>query len=80
MDFIFVRELIFNNENGWIEGCDDIEEMSNKMKLLVQNPKLNAQFGVASRSMVENKYPINEILEEKEGINSMLMDETEELK
>ncbi len=74
------RELVLNNENGWIVDRDDIEEMSNKMKLLAQNPKLNVQFGSAGRMMVENTYAINEILEEKEGIYAMLMDETEELK
>ncbi|WP_429714224.1 glycosyltransferase family 4 protein [Bacillus rhizoplanae] len=74
------RELIRNNENGWIVSCDNVEEMSDKLKLLAQNPNLNVQLGITGRMMIEKKYAINEVLKEKIGIYEMFMSETEELK
>lgn len=74
------KELILNNENGWTVGYDSIEEMVNKVKLLTQNPNLTVQFGMTGRSMIENTYAINKVLEEKKGIYGMFMRETEELK
>lgn len=73
------RELIYNNENGWVVGQDDTKEMSDKMKFFSQNPNLNARFGLSGRSMIEKKYSINKVLEGKKNIYAMFMNETEEL-
>ncbi|MGE7937959.1 glycosyltransferase family 4 protein [Bacillus paramycoides] len=74
------RELILNNENGWIISHSKIGEMSDKIKYLAQNPDLSIQFGNTGRIMIENKYSINEVLKEKKGFYAMFMSETEELK
>ncbi|PHA03075.1 glycosyltransferase family 1 protein [Bacillus pseudomycoides] len=74
------RELIINNENGWIISHNNLEEMSDKIKYLAQNPNLSIQFGKTGRIMIENKYAINEVLEEKKDIYAMFTGETEELK
>lgn len=74
------RELVLNDENGWIVSHDNIEEMSNKVKLFMQKPELGLQFGSTGRKIIENKYAIHEVLEEKEDIYAMFMGETEELK
>ncbi|MFJ8412542.1 glycosyltransferase family 4 protein [Bacillus paramycoides] len=74
------RELILNNENGWIISHSKIGEMSDKIKYLAQNPDLSIQFGNTGRIMIENKYSINEVLKEKKGLYAMFMSETEELK
>lgn len=74
------RELILNHENGWIVSHDNIEEMSNKIKHLAQNPNMNIQFGHAGRMIIETKYAINKVLGEKKDIYTMFMGETGELK
>ncbi|MGE7630983.1 glycosyltransferase family 4 protein [Bacillus paramycoides] len=74
------RELILNNENGWIISHSKIGKMSDKIKYLAQNPDLSIQFGNTGRIMIENKYSINEVLKEKKGLYAMFMSETEELK
>ncbi|MCM3735040.1 glycosyltransferase family 4 protein [Bacillus cytotoxicus] len=74
------RELILNNENGWIVSHDNIVEMSNKIKHFIQNPNLSVQFGSTGRKMIENKYAIHEVLDETKDIYAMFMGETEELK
>ena len=73
------RELILNNENGWIISHSNIEEMSKKIKYLAQNPNLSIEFGNTGRIMIENKYSINEVLEEKKDLYAMFTSETEEL-
>ncbi|MGG0275888.1 glycosyltransferase family 4 protein [Bacillus rhizoplanae] len=74
------RELILNNENGWIISHNNLDEMSDKIKYLAQNPSLSIQFGNTGRIMIENKYAINEVLEEKKDLYAMFTGETEELK
>ncbi|PGM87435.1 glycosyltransferase family 4 protein [Bacillus cereus] len=73
------RELIIHNKNGWIIDRDDIKTMSERINSISKNAKLQAQFGQCGRTIITNKYSVNEVLKEKQEIYTTYMDEMEDL-
>ena len=73
------RELIINNKNGWIIDHDDIKMMAERINSISKNIKLQAQFGQCGRTIITNKYSVNEVLKEKQEIYTTYMDEMEDL-
>lgn len=68
------RELIFNNENGWLIGINDVNAMSEKIKIIAGNKGLKSKLGCSGRNIVQSKYAINQVLTEMSCIYSSFMD------
>ena len=51
-----IPELIDDNENGFIYKYDNIDELSNKMKLLFEDKKLVEKFSKKSKELAKEKY------------------------
>ncbi|MGG0726049.1 glycosyltransferase family 4 protein [Bacillus mycoides] len=74
------RELIINNNNGWIVDRDDIKAMADRIKGISINPKVLAQMGQYGCTSIKNQYSVNEVLKEKQEIYTTFMGEMEELR
>ncbi|WP_010678084.1 glycosyltransferase family 4 protein [Bacillus timonensis] len=67
------KELIVTNENGWILQHDDLDGFSTKMKELANNEYVRNRLGKMSRSLMESKYGIDTVLDQKIEIYSRYM-------
>ncbi|HHW37914.1 MAG TPA: glycosyltransferase family 4 protein [Bacillales bacterium] len=74
------RELVLNNENGWVIDRDDKDGFARKVILLAHNKDLRIKLGANGRKMMERKYGTNQILLEKSRIYTTYMKEQEEMK
>ncbi|MBS4205819.1 glycosyltransferase family 4 protein [Lederbergia citrea] len=72
------RELVFNNQNGFLVGKEAIE-IANKIINLAVNKDLREQFGLHSRFVIEEKYSVDRILEESRQMYKKVMDQMEEI-
>ncbi|KRE97085.1 glycosyl transferase [Paenibacillus sp. Soil766] len=68
------RELVHNDDNGWIVDPNDSEAMAAKVKLLAHHKDLRLKLGKSGREMVESRYAIHSVLDEKRMIYSLFMD------
>jgi glycosyltransferase EpsD len=73
------RELVHNDDNGWIIAPNDIDAMSDRIQLLAQNHDLKYKLGRSGQEMIERRYAINKVLDEKRSIYSNFMDEKVEV-
>jgi glycosyltransferase EpsD len=73
------RELVQNFGNGFVIDPDDKNGMSDKIIMLSQNKALKHTLGMSGREMIERKYAINKVLDEKKFIYSTFMDEKVEV-
>ncbi|WP_310366094.1 glycosyltransferase family 4 protein [Neobacillus drentensis] len=71
------RELIKDGKNGWIIK-NNPEDFSSKIKMIARNSKMKYEFGVQGRDDVLLKYSISRVLEEKNNIYRLYMDEMED--
>ncbi|MEC0264418.1 glycosyltransferase family 4 protein [Paenibacillus anseongense] len=69
------RELVHNDNNGWIVEPNDYEAMAMKIKQLAQNKDLRSMLGQHGRNMVEIRYAIQTVLNEKRSIYSLYINE-----
>lgn len=74
------RELVGDGENGWIVDPENLGEISDKMRMLCEDPHLAKRLGKRGRAMVEKQYAVAQVLEEKKAIYNMLVSETEEVR
>ena len=74
------RELVRNNDNGWIVRSHSIKEMAEKMKVLSSDKRLKKKFGRSGRKLIASKFTINKVLFEKRSVYSSFMNEQEVLK
>ena len=51
-----IPELVNDNENGFIYQYDDVDELSNKMKLLFEDEKLVKAFSKKSKELAKENY------------------------
>ncbi|MBS4179156.1 glycosyltransferase family 4 protein [Lederbergia citrea] len=72
------RELVLNNQNGWLVESNPIE-MSKKMVILAKNKSLREQYGTQSRKIILEKYSLIKVLEEKSAIYKNVINEIEEV-
>jgi glycosyltransferase EpsD len=72
------RELIVEDQNGWI--IQDMKPMmfAKKLKLLAKDPGLRAVMGFQGRKIIMGKYSTSKIIEEKSAIYKSYMAEVEE--
>jgi glycosyltransferase EpsD len=73
-------ELIQNERTGWLIGLDDVNEMSEKIKILAKDEEKKRAFGHNARKVIENMYAMNKVLYEKSYIYSLFMEEMEEFR
>jgi glycosyltransferase EpsD len=73
------RELITNNNNGWIVDCQNENALSEKIKLLAVNSGLRMKLGLSGRHLIESAYSIKHVLEQKNNIYTNFMKEQEGL-
>lgn len=62
------RELVSNNESGWVISPKDIDSMFKKIEMLAKTKGLKNKLGYMGREKVESKYAINKILTEMSAI------------
>ncbi|NOU97327.1 glycosyltransferase [Paenibacillus sp. LMG 31456] len=74
------RELIHNDENGWIISPNDFAGMSDRIKTLASNEDLRIKLGSTGRHSIESRYAINQVLMEKISIYASFTDELEVVK
>jgi glycosyltransferase EpsD len=72
------RELITNQQEGWLIQGSDPHMFAKKMKLLAKDPAQRAVMGSHGRRLIINKFSTNKILQEKSAIYKPYMAETEE--
>ncbi|MBS4209165.1 glycosyltransferase family 4 protein [Bacillus sp. FJAT-50079] len=72
------RELISNNINGWLIE-KDIGNIADRIINLATNEDLRDLFGSHSRKIIEEKFSLNKVLEEKSLMYKKVMDEMEEV-
>ncbi|ASN06001.1 glycosyltransferase family 1 protein [Virgibacillus necropolis] len=73
------RELIHNNENGWLVKNNAIDIFSQKVVQLATSKGLKENFGENSRDLILSTYSINNVLAEKSRIYTTYMEERREL-
>jgi glycosyltransferase involved in cell wall biosynthesis len=71
-----VREVIENKKEGLLTPPMDIKEMANKIKKLLDHPKLRKQMGKAGRKKVVEKFEIAKVVDQLEEVymNSLKKD------
>ncbi|MCM3574687.1 glycosyltransferase family 4 protein [Mesobacillus subterraneus] len=72
------RELITNQQEGWLIPESDQQMFAKKMKLLAKDSAQRAVMGSKGRRLIINKFSTNKILQEKSAIYTPYMAETEE--
>jgi glycosyltransferase EpsD len=72
------RELITNQQEGWLIQSFNPQMFAKKMKLLAKDPAQRAVMGSNGRRLIINKFSTNKILQEKSAIYKPLMAEAEE--
>jgi glycosyltransferase involved in cell wall biosynthesis len=55
-DVLGTQELVVDNETGFLTPLADIDAMSEKIKLLAQNPNLRARFGTAGQNRITARF------------------------
>lgn len=73
------RELVHNNENGWLVAENDPSFFSEKVIELVTTKGMKESFGESGRNLILTTYSINKVLAEKSRIYSTYMDERGEI-
>ncbi|MEW9052620.1 MAG: glycosyltransferase family 4 protein [Neobacillus sp.] len=71
------NELIENNYNGWVINKNNYQEMGEKVVTLVNNTNIKFEFGRNGRRIVEKKYCLEKIMDQKSKIYMKFMNETE---
>ena len=71
-----VREVIVDKKEGLLTPPMDIKEMANKIKKLLDHPKLRKQMGKAGRKKVVEKFEIAKVVDQLEEVykNSLKKD------
>lgn len=63
------RDLVTNNQNGYIVGLDDIEKFADSIEILYRSEEKRKKIGNANLKKIQN-YSINRILEKMKNIYS----------
>ncbi|WP_034765837.1 glycosyltransferase family 4 protein [Rossellomorea vietnamensis] len=71
------RELVKDHQNGWIVSLADIEDFSNKLKLLAASEDIRRQMGMTGRGMIERTFSVQRIVNEKSRVYQSYMKEKE---
>lgn len=74
------RELIRDEENGWLIHPDNVQEIATKIIVLAQNQHLLKRYGSNSRKIIIQDFGIEKILSQKSQIYQSFMNEVEDLK
>ncbi|MDD9266517.1 glycosyltransferase family 4 protein [Paenibacillus sp. GCM10023248] len=69
------RELVRNDHNGWLIAPNDQEAMAARIKQLAGDKELRESLGKQGREIVERRYAIHQVLDEKRTIYSLFMNE-----
>jgi len=72
------RELITNQQEGWLIHESNPQVFAKKMKLLAKDPAQRAVMGSNGRKLIINKFSTNKILQEKSAIYKPYMAEAED--
>lgn len=56
------RDLVKHKENGFLVGINDVEDLTNKLKVIYQNPNIQNSFSEKNLKYVQ-KYSLKEVLE-----------------
>ena len=73
------RELVTDDNNGWLVKSDDTNGFAKKLKHLVKRKGLKERLGINSRKIVMSKYSIDKVIEKKSTVYKRYMNETEDI-
>lgn len=73
------RELVIDDNNGWLVKSDDAIGFAKKLKHLVKRKGLKERLGINSRKIVMSKYSIDKVIEKKSKVYKRYMNETEDI-
>ncbi len=73
------RELVMDDNNGWLVKSNDTTGFAKKLKYLVKRKGLKERLGTNSRKIVMSKYSIDKVIEKKSKVYKRYMNETEDI-
>ncbi|WP_249869468.1 glycosyltransferase family 4 protein [Oceanobacillus saliphilus] len=73
------RELVIDNQTGWLMRHSEQREFANKVLSLAKMTDTQKEFAKNARDLIIEKYSINKVLSEKKPIYQSFMAEQEEL-
>ena len=60
------KEIIKNNINGYIVSMKDITALTNRIRYLIENPKLRMQMGAAAKQCVDDRWSVASMVQQLE--------------
>ncbi|PEL07040.1 glycosyltransferase family 4 protein [Bacillus sp. AFS017336] len=72
------RELVMDDNNGWLVKSNDIIGFSMKLKYLVNRKGLKERLGINSRKTIMKSYSIDKVIEKKSKVYKSYMKEKED--
>ncbi|PGL70320.1 glycosyltransferase family 4 protein [Bacillus sp. AFS055030] len=73
------RELVMDDNNGWLVKSDGETDFAKKLKHLVKSEGLKERLGINSRKIILSKYSIDKVIEKKSKVYKRYMNETEDI-
>ncbi len=68
-----ISECLIPNQTGFLFEKDNLEDLKNKIKLLLENSKLREEFGKKAREFVVKKFSIEEMVRKTEDLYKRLV-------
>lgn len=72
-DNVGCRDVVKDSMNGYLVPVKDSAALAEKIKVLIDNPELRVQMGLASRKVAEEKFSIDSVIEKHLAIYQELV-------
>lgn len=72
-DNIGCRDVVTNGVNGYLVPVKDSAALAEKIKVLIDNPELRVQMGLASRKVAEDNFSVDSVIEKHLAIYQELV-------
>ncbi|PEJ58465.1 glycosyltransferase family 1 protein [Bacillus sp. AFS002410] len=72
------RELVVDDNNGWLLKSNDTNGFAKKLKYLIKRKGVKERLGINSRKIVMSKYSIEKVIDKKSRVYRRYMNETED--
>lgn len=70
------REVIVDDENGWVVPMKDVDAVADRMGRLLADPALRERMGQAGRALVNDSWTVEAMVGEIDALYSRLLDAT----
>jgi glycosyltransferase involved in cell wall biosynthesis len=72
-DNIGCRDVVTDDVNGYLVPVKDSAALAEKIKVLIDNPGLRVQMGLASRKVAEDNFSVDSVIEKHLAIYQELV-------